>query len=151
MEDLIKKTIAPDDFRIIVSNIGVVNDLSSLYTTNSGSYTATIQTQLTDDHKISSYDYMDRVQDAIRQQFPELRTFVQSGSMVDAVLNTGMPAPIDVQVTSPDLPGDFRFAQQLAARISTAGQCGAGLHSAGHGLSRLCEWKWTECMPPNSA
>ncbi len=25
--------------------------------------------------------------------------------MVDAVLNTGMPAPIDVQVTSPDLPG----------------------------------------------
>ena len=38
--------------------------------------------------------------------------------MVDAVLNTGMPAPIDVQVTSPDLPGDFRFAQQLAARIS---------------------------------
>jgi multidrug efflux pump subunit AcrB len=61
---------------------------------------------------------MDRVQQAIRQQFPELRTFVQSGSMVDAVLNTGMPAPIDVQVTSPDLPGDFRFAQQLASRIS---------------------------------
>ena len=82
------------------------------------SYTATIQTQLTDDHKVSSYEYMDRVQAAIRQQFPDLRTFVQSGSMVDAVLNTGMPAPIDVQVTSPDLPGDFRFAQQLAARIS---------------------------------
>ena len=96
----------------------MVNDLSSLYTTNSGSYAATIQTQLTDDHKVSSYEYMNRVQAAIRQQFPELRTFVQSGSMVDAVLNTGMPAPIDVQVTSPDLPGDFRFAQQLAARIS---------------------------------
>ncbi len=29
--------------------------------------------------------------------------------MVDAVLNTGMPAPIDVQVTSPDLPGDFQL------------------------------------------
>jgi multidrug efflux pump subunit AcrB len=118
VEDLIRKTIAPGDFRTIVSNLGVVNDLSSLYTTNSGSYTATVQTQLTDDHRISSYEYMDRVQQAIRQQFPELRTFVQSGSMVDAVLNTGMPAPIDVQVTSPDLPGDFRFAQQLASRIS---------------------------------
>jgi hydrophobic/amphiphilic exporter-1 (mainly G- bacteria), HAE1 family len=118
VEALIRKTIAPDDFRTIVSNLGVVNDLSSLYTTNSGSYAATIQTQLTDDHKISSYEYMNRVQEAIRQQYPELRTFVQSGSMVDAVLNTGMPAPIDVQVTSPDLPGDFRFAQQLAARIS---------------------------------
>ncbi len=61
---------------------------------------------------------MNRVQAAIRQQLPELRTFVQSGSMVDAVLNTGMPAPIDVQVTSPDLPGDFHLAQELAARIS---------------------------------
>ena len=118
VETLIRKTIDPGDFRTTVSNIGVVNDLSSLYTTNSGSYAATIQTQLTDDHKVSSYDYMNRVQEAIRQQFPDLRTFVQSGSMVDAVLNTGMPAPIDVQVTSPDLPGDFRFAQQLAARIS---------------------------------
>ena len=118
VEALIKKTIDPADYRTTVSNIGVVNDLSSLYTTNSGSYAATIQTQLTDDHKVSSYEYMNRIQDAIRQQFPELRTFVQSGSMVDAVLNTGMPAPIDVQVTSPDLPGDFHFAQQLAARIS---------------------------------
>ena len=28
---------------MIVSNIGVVNDFSSLYTTNAGMYTATIQ------------------------------------------------------------------------------------------------------------
>ena len=96
------------------------NDFSSLYTTNSGSYTATIQTQLTDDHKISSYDYMDRVQRRDCTAFPDLRTFFQSGSMVDAILNTGMPAPIDVQVTSPDLAGELPLAQQLAARISQA-------------------------------
>jgi hydrophobic/amphiphilic exporter-1 (mainly G- bacteria), HAE1 family len=118
VEDLIKHTVDPHDFRITVSNIGVVNDLSSLYTTNSGEYQATIQTQLTDDHTTSSFEYMDRVQKAIHRQFPELRTFVQSGSMVDAVLNTGMPAPIDVQVTSSDLPADFKLAQQLASRIS---------------------------------
>jgi multidrug efflux pump subunit AcrB len=118
VEDLIKHTVDPHDFRITVSNIGVLNDLSSLYTTNSGEYQATIQTQLTDDHTTSSFEYMDRIQKAIHRQFPELRTFVQSGSMVDAVLNTGMPAPIDVQVTSSDLPGDFKLAQQLASQIS---------------------------------
>ena len=118
VENLVKRTVSPHDFRITVSNIGVVNDLSSLYTTNSGAYEATIQTQLTEDHTTSSFEYMDRIQAAIRQEFPELRTFVQSGSMVDAVLNTGMPAPIDVQVTSSDLQGDFKLAQQLAARIS---------------------------------
>jgi multidrug efflux pump subunit AcrB len=124
VEDLIKKTVSPRDFRTIVSNIGVVNDLSSLYTTNAGSYMATIQTQLTEDHETGSYEYMERIQRAIHEQFPELRTFVQSGSMVDAVLNTGMPAPIDVQVTSPNLPEDFRLAEQLAARISKLGRVG---------------------------
>src|SRR6202007_2319414 len=59
VEDLIKKTIAPDDFRTIVSNIGVVNDFTSLYTTNAASYMATIQTQLTDEHKTGTYEYMD--------------------------------------------------------------------------------------------
>ncbi len=117
VEDLIKGIVAPDDFHTIVSNIGVVNDLSSLYTTNSGPYTATIQTQLTEDHKTDSFEYMDRVQRALNKRFPELRTFFQSGSMVDAILNSGMPAPIDVQVTGRNLDGDFKLAKQLAAQI----------------------------------
>ena len=117
VEKLIQKTVLPSDFRIVVSNIGVVNDFSSLYTTNSGSYTATIQTQLNESHQIGSYEYMDRVQRAINQQFPELRTFFQSGSMVDAILNTGMPAPIDVQVTSPNMDENYRLAEQYASRI----------------------------------
>lgn len=124
VEDLIKKIVSPHDFGTIVSNIGVVNDLSSLYTTNTGAYTATIQTQLTADHQTSSFEYMDRMKKAISDEFPELRTFVQSGSMVDAVLNTGMPAPIDVQVTSPNLKEDFNLAQQLARRISRLNNVG---------------------------
>ena len=37
--------------------------------------------------------------------------------MVDAILNMGMPAPIDVQVSSPSLPQIFGVAQELAKRI----------------------------------
>ncbi len=117
VEDLIKRTVTPSDFHIIVSNIGVVNDFSALYTTNTGPYMATIQTQLTPAHKTGSYEYMERVQRAIQSQYPELRTFVQSGSMVDAVLNTGMPAPIDVEVTSPDLAENYSLAEEIASRI----------------------------------
>jgi multidrug efflux pump subunit AcrB len=124
IEKLIRHEVSPGDFDVTVSNIGVVNDFSSLYTTNAGSYMATIRTQLTDGHKIGSYTYMDRVQRAVHQQFPELRTFMQSGSMVDAILNTGMPAPIDVQVASPDLAEDYRLAQDLAGRISKLSDVG---------------------------
>ena len=117
VEDLVRHNVSPHDFRMIVSNIGVVDDFSSLYTSNAGEYTATIQTQLTDDHKVSSQEYMDKVRDAIAAQYPDLRTFFQSGSMVDAILNSGMPAPIDVQVSSRHLRVAYGVAQDLAGRI----------------------------------
>ena len=108
-----QKNDRAEDFRMTVSNIGVVPDFSALYTTNSGAYTATIQTALTDDHKVGSYEYMAEVQRRLNSSIPELRTFFQSGSMVDAIINTGMPAPIDVQVyAAPTLAGDYRLARK---------------------------------------
>ena len=49
IEDLIRHVVAPKDLKMILSNIGVVNDISSLYTTNAGMYTATIQVALNED------------------------------------------------------------------------------------------------------
>ena len=124
VENLIKKTVAPEDFGMTVSNIGVVADFSALYTTNTGAYTATIQTQLTDDHKTSSYTYMAEVQRQLNQEYPELRTFFQSGSMVDAIINTGMPAPIDIQVSSPDISGDYKLAREIANKVAALPETG---------------------------
>ncbi|MGB7863545.1 MAG: efflux RND transporter permease subunit, partial [Candidatus Sulfotelmatobacter sp.] len=117
VEDLIRHQVEPKDFKRIVSNIGVVPDFSSLYTTNSGPYTATVQVALNESHHLSSFEYMDRVQKAMASQFPDIRTFFSSGSMVDAILNSGAPAPIDVQVSSPDLDQIYGIAQTLATRF----------------------------------
>ena len=117
VEDLIRHEVEPHDLRRIVSNIGVVPDFSALYTTNSGPYTATVQVQLTDSHKLSSFEYMDRVQQGMAKQFPDIRTFFSSGSMVDAILNMGKSAPIDVQVSSPNLEQIHGIAENLAGEI----------------------------------
>ncbi|HWU40053.1 MAG TPA: efflux RND transporter permease subunit, partial [Candidatus Acidoferrum sp.] len=117
VEKLIHEVVDPQDFKMVVSNIGVVPDFSSLYTTNAGPYTATIQVALQDSHRRSSFEYMDRVREEIGERFPEIRTFFQSGSMVDAILNMGMPAPIDVQVSSGDLEQSYGIAQDLARQI----------------------------------
>jgi HAE1 family hydrophobic/amphiphilic exporter-1 len=117
VEDLIRHTVEAKDLKLIVSNIGVVPDFSALYTTNAGPYTATVQVQLNEPHHLSSFDYMDRVQSSMAKQFPDIRTFFSSGSMVDAILNAGMPAPIDVQVSSPDLTQIYGIAQNLATSI----------------------------------
>jgi multidrug efflux pump subunit AcrB len=120
VEDLIRHTLG-HDFKMVVSNVGMVAGFSALYTSNSGPYTATVQAELVDGHKISSFEYMERVRKAIESKFPELRTFVQSGSMVDATLNSGMPAPIDVQVTGRNLRQDYQTAQGLADGIRRLG------------------------------
>jgi multidrug efflux pump subunit AcrB len=117
VEDLIRHTVKPADLKMIVSNLGVVPDFSSLYTTNAGPYTATVQVQLQSGHSLSSFAYIDRVQKNMAQQFPDIRTFFSSGSMVDAVLSMGMPAPIDIQISSPDLHQIYEIAQDLAGRI----------------------------------
>jgi multidrug efflux pump subunit AcrB len=117
VEDLIRHNVDAKDLKMVVSNLGVMPDFSSLYTTNAGPYTATIQIALQDDHRKSSFWYMDRVQKEMDRQYPEIRTFFSSGSMVDSVLNMGMPAPIDVQVSSPDLHRCYAVAQNLASEI----------------------------------
>src|SRR5581483_9111807 len=60
LENLIRSTVGAD-FKMVVSNIGMVPDFSALYTSNAGPYTATVQTALNDDHRLSSFEYMDRV------------------------------------------------------------------------------------------
>ena len=117
VEDLARQVVDPADFKMIVSNIGIVPDFSALYTTNAGPYTATIQVALNDSHRVSSFEYMDRLRRRISSRYPDLRTFVSSGSMVDAILNMGAPAPIDVQVSSRDLDTTYAAAASLATQI----------------------------------
>ncbi len=117
VEDLIRNVVGSKDLKMVVSNVGVVPDFSSLYTTNAGPYTATIQVALQDEHRLSSFEYMARVQKEMANQFPDIRAFFSSGSMVDAILNSGMPAPIDVQISSRSLKQSYAVAQDLASRI----------------------------------
>jgi HAE1 family hydrophobic/amphiphilic exporter-1 len=117
VEDIVHQVVKPGDLSTIVSNIGVFPDLSALFTPNSGMHTATVQVGLTEDHSVNSLVYMDDVRERIAKQLPQLRTYFQSGGLVDAVLNQGMPAPIDVQVSGMDLTVANNIAQNLAREI----------------------------------
>jgi len=117
VEDEIRKVVASDELRIVVSNIGVTPGFSSIYTSNSGQHTAFIQVGLKEGHKVGSYEYMNRVRERLRNGMPELSTYFQSGGLVDAVLNLGLPAPIDVQVSGMNLGATSRAALDLASQI----------------------------------
>jgi hydrophobic/amphiphilic exporter-1 (mainly G- bacteria), HAE1 family len=117
VEAIVREVVKPGDLDTIVSNIGVMADLSALFTPNSAMHTAFVQVGLKEDHKVSSFEYMDQVRARVASELPQLRTYFQSGGLVDSVLNQGMPAPIDVQVSGMDLRKTAGIAQDLARQI----------------------------------
>jgi len=117
LENLIRQVVSADDLGMIVSNIGSTPDFSAMYTTNSAMHTAFVQVSLKDDHRVGSYEYMSRVKEKIATEMPELTSYFQSGGLVDAVLNLGLPAPIDVQVGGSDMERSYATALQLASKI----------------------------------
>jgi HAE1 family hydrophobic/amphiphilic exporter-1 len=119
VEDIVRQVVAPGDLNTVVSNIGVMADLSALFTPNSGMHSAFVQVGLNPEHRVGSYEYMRRVRQRISTELPQLRTYFQSGGLVDAVLNQGAPAPIDVQISGMDMVEANQIAQDLSAKIKT--------------------------------
>jgi multidrug efflux pump subunit AcrB len=119
VETIIRGVIKPSDLDMIVSNIGVYPDLSAIYTTNASMDTAFVQVSLKEGHSVGSYEYMQRVREKLSREMPELTAYYQVGGLVDSVINQGLPAPIDIQVSSMDIHGAYAIANELAQKIKT--------------------------------
>lgn len=117
VEDEIRQIVPANELGVIVSNIGVTPGFSAIYTPNSAAHTAFIQVSLQDGHKVGSYEYMNRARLSLRRDLPQLSAYFQSGGLVDSVLNLGLPAPIDVQVSGTDLAKAYQTASTLARQI----------------------------------
>jgi hydrophobic/amphiphilic exporter-1 (mainly G- bacteria), HAE1 family len=117
VEDLIRDVIPRDELGVILSNIGVTPGFSSIYTSNSAQHTAFVQVNLSDNHVTGSYEYMELVRRRLRAELPQLSAYFQSGGLADAVLNLGLPAPIDVQVSGSDLDAAYATASRIAEEV----------------------------------
>jgi len=117
VENDVRQVVDKDDLQMIVSNIGLTPDLSSIYTSNSGQHTAFVQVSLHKEHKLSTFTYMDRVRRKLAADLPEVSTYFQTGGLVDSVVNQGMPAPIDIQVSGNDQHAAYEVASEIARKL----------------------------------
>jgi hydrophobic/amphiphilic exporter-1 (mainly G- bacteria), HAE1 family len=117
VEQIIRGVVPPSELQIVVSNIGITTDFSAIYTSNSAPHTAFVQVSLKEDHKVGSYEYMRRVREQLSDKLPQLSTYFQSGGLVDAVINLGLPAPIDIQVSGNNLDEAYSAAANLAQPV----------------------------------
>jgi multidrug efflux pump subunit AcrB len=117
LETLVKEIVAPEDLGIIVDNIGVDNGFSAIYTSNAAMHTGFVQVGLQPDHRVGSYEYIGKIKKRMAEEMPQLTPFFSTGSLVDAVVSMGAPAPIDVQVVGANLDTDNNVAQDIASKL----------------------------------
>ena len=117
LEDLVRSIIPDRDLAMIVSNLGVDPGFSAIYTSNSAMHTAFVQVGLKPGHQTGSYEYMAQVKARMQEEMPQLAAYFSSGSLVDAVLNLGLAAPIDVQVGGSNLQASYETTLDLARQI----------------------------------
>ncbi len=117
LEGIIRKEVPKKDLGMIVSNIGITHGPSTIYSSNSSMDTAFVEVSLKQDHSKSSFYYMDKVRSAVAAQMPELTTFFQTGGLINAVIDQGLPAPIDIQVVGNNMNRTFDLAEQMASRL----------------------------------
>jgi multidrug efflux pump subunit AcrB len=117
VEDDIRQVVTPNDLGMIVSNIGITPDLSAIYTSNSAMHTAFVQVSLKEEHKIGSYEYMERLRRKLAVDMPQLSLYFQAGGLVDSVVNQGLPAPLDIQISDNDMTEAYGIARNIALQL----------------------------------
>ena len=60
---------------------------------------------------------MNLVRARLRRDLPQVSAYFQTGGLVDAILNQGMPAPLDIQVSSMNMDGAYTLASQIARQV----------------------------------
>src|SRR5207253_5391677 len=120
VEDYIRQVIPADELGVIIDNIGVPNaiNLALSDSVTVGPADGEILVALNPKHQPTA-GYLKRLRDELPRRFPDLEFFTQPADIVSQILNFGLPAPIDIQVTGPLAVSDtnFRVAQQIAAEL----------------------------------
>ena len=117
VEHVIRDVIPKDELAKVVSNLGLAPGFSAIYSPNAASDSGFVMVSLQPGHRGSTWDYVHQVRQRLRTDVPEVRTFFQSGSIIDSVLDFGLAAPIDVQLSGPSIAKLDEAARTVQAAI----------------------------------
>src|SRR5882724_7850954 len=120
VEDYVRQVIPAKEIGVIVDNIGVPNaiNLALSDSVTVGTADGEILVSLNAPHQPTA-GYLKRLRDELPRRFPDLEFFAQPADIVNQILNFGLPAPIDIQVTGPlaESEKNFQVGRQIAAEL----------------------------------
>ncbi len=123
VEDVVREVVPREDLQMVISNIGVLYDWPAAYTPNSGPMDAFVNLQFTPERSKTAQEYAALLRTTLRERFPGLEIAFDTGGLMTAALNFGLPAPIDIQVEGNRLEVAHEIAleiQRLVERVPGA-------------------------------
>jgi len=117
IQDYIRQVIPAGELGVINDNIGLPNNINLALSDNVsvGPAEGEILVALNANHGPTA-DYLRTLRKELPRRFPNLEFFTQPADIVSQILNFGLPAPIDIQISGPIQERDTNYA--IAQRIS---------------------------------
>jgi CzcA family heavy metal efflux pump len=120
IEDYIRQVIPAAEIAVINDNIGVPNNINLALSDNVSvaPHEGEILVGLNPNHHPTA-GYLKTLREELPRRFPEFEFFAQPADIVSQILNFGLPAPIDIQITGPILEQEknYQVAQQLSKEL----------------------------------
>jgi CzcA family heavy metal efflux pump len=121
VEDYIRQVIPAGEINVINDNIGLPSNINLALSDNVsvGPNDGEILVALNANHGPTA-DYLRTLRKELPQRFPNLQFFTQPADIVSQILNFGLPAPIDIQISGPIQESDknYAIAQQISHELS---------------------------------
>jgi multidrug efflux pump subunit AcrB len=118
VEEAVREVIPGREIVRLISNIGVLLDWPAAYTPNSGPMDAFLNIQLSDDRARGSQDYARSLRAHLNRRFPGTEFALDTGGMITAALNFGLPSPINIQVEGRRLEVSYPIAEEIRRRVA---------------------------------
>jgi multidrug efflux pump subunit AcrB len=119
IENDIRTVVPPAEIQGVSDNIGlpISYDLAFYQTDSTGPQDTDILIQLKPDHHPTAI-YEDKIRGLLARDFPQVTAYFQAADIVSQILNFGLPAAIDTQITGNNLQTDFKIASRLKQRLA---------------------------------
>ena len=114
VEQFVRETIGPD-LQIIISELGVVADLSAAYTPNAGPMDAVIKVQLKPEREHSAQEYVRKLRTGLAEatRFRDLGFAFDAGGMIRSAMNEGKSSPINIRLSANNIPQARQIAEAI--------------------------------------
>ena len=129
--DAVRRVIPEQDIELVLDNIGVPDRINLAVTESStiSSADGEILVSLSHDREGSTPEYVEELRAKLPREFPHMSFAFKPADMATQILNFGLPAPIDVQVTGLDREATYKAAREIEGRLrSVPGATDVYLH-----------------------